>query len=184
MLCLMLFYSNRFRILMKESTTASKPASQNIKIGIALGSGSARGLAHIGALQAIEESGIEIDLVAGSSIGALVGAVYAAGNLAALESSFKAFDWKKLASLLDLVLPKSGLMHGKKVMEFVEDHLPFNNIEELPLPFQAVATDILSAQEISISEGNLSHAIRASIAVPGIFTPVYDDTGRVLVLQS
>lgn len=164
----------------EKLSTTSKLVKQNKKIGIALGSGSARGLAHIGALHAIEESGIRIDLIAGSSIGALVGAIYAAGNLTALESSFNAFDWKKLVSLLDLVLPKSGLMNGRKVMDFVKDHLTFNDIEELPIPFQAVATDILSATEITIDKGNLLHAIRASIAVPGIFTPVYD-TGHVLV---
>ncbi|MGG7054263.1 patatin-like phospholipase family protein [Nitrosomonas sp. ANs5] len=149
--------------------------ASDIKIGLALGSGSARGLAHIGALRAIEEHGIEVDLIAGASIGALIGAVYAAGNLDALESSFRAFDWKKLVSLLDLTVPKSGLMDGKKVMDFVSAHLEIREIERLPRPFWAVATDILTAREIVLSTGDLIHAIRASIAVPGIFTPVYND---------
>lgn len=165
---------------MNKSLSPLLSSMQGKKIGIALGSGSARGLAHIGALRAIEECGIKIDLVAGSSIGALVGAVYAEGQLAALESSFKAFDWKKLISLLDLVQPKSGLMDGKRVMEFVSSHLVTNEIGALPLPFRAVATDILTAEEILISEGDVANAIRASIAVPGIFTPVYD-AGRILV---
>jgi NTE family protein len=79
---------------MKESLLITKPNIQGKKIGLALGSGSARGLAHIGVLRAIEENGIKIDLIAGSSIGALIGAVYAGGELTALESSFKSFDWK------------------------------------------------------------------------------------------
>jgi NTE family protein len=182
MLYLMLFYRNIYirAPYMKDSLLISKPNIEGKKIGLALGSGSARGLAHIGVLRAIEESGIKIDLIAGSSIGALVGAVYAGGELNALESSFKTFGWKKLVSLFDLVLPKSGLMDGKKVMEFVSSHLIIKEIEALPIPFQAVATDILTAEEILISEGDIANAIRASIAVPGIFTPVYD-AGRILV---
>jgi NTE family protein len=182
MLYLMLFYrNNNIRAsYMKESLLITQPNIQGKKIGLALGSGSARGLAHIGVLRAIEENGIKIDLIAGSSIGALIGAVYAGGELTALETSFKTFDWKKLVSLLDLVLPKSGLIDGKKVMEFVSSHLIIKEIEALPIPFQAVATDILTAEQILISEGDIANAIRASIAVPGIFTPVYD-AGRILV---
>lgn len=165
---------------MKKTPLIAKPNIQGKKIGLALGSGSARGLAHIGALRAIEESGIKIDFITGSNISALVGAVYAGGELTALESSFKTFDWKKLVSLLDLVLTKSGLIDGKKVMEFVSNHLMIKEIEALPIPFQAVATDILTAEEILISGGDITNAIRASIAVPGIFTPVYN-AGRMLV---
>ncbi|HRQ04466.1 MAG TPA: patatin-like phospholipase family protein [Nitrosomonas halophila] len=160
---------------MQKSLTPSTLTASDITIGLALGSGSARGLAHIGALRAIEAHGMKVDLIAGSSIGALVGAVYAAGNLDALESSFRTFDWKKLVSLLDLTLPKSGLMDGKKVMDFVSTHLEIREIEQLPRPFQAVATDILTAREIALGTGDLINAIRASIAVPGIFTPVYSD---------
>lgn len=148
--------------------------SHHSKIGLALGSGSARGLAHLGVLRAIEENNLKIDFIAGTSIGALVGAIYAAGNLAMLEASFKSFGWKSIVSLLDPVIPKTGLIDGRKIMEFVQAHLPISTFEALPIPLQIVTTDILTGKEIVIREGNLLHAIRASIAVPGIFTPVSD----------
>ncbi len=154
--------------------------SQNTKIGLALGSGSARGLAHIGVLRAMEAYNLKIDYIAGTSIGALIGAVYAAGNLDKLEATFKSFNWKTIASLIDLALPQSGLIEGKKIMELVQAHLPVSRIEALSIPMYIVTTDISTGKEVIVSEGNLHHAIRASIAIPGIFTPVCDN-GRVLV---
>ncbi|MDT8363515.1 MAG: patatin-like phospholipase family protein [Nitrosomonas sp.] len=172
----MLFYYDSFTWLAMKSIDSKlpKPAPSNpdANIGIALGSGSARGLAHIGVLRALQEHDIKIDLIAGSSIGALIGAVYADGNLPMLESSFKALDWRKLTALLDLTVPRSGLIEGNRVTTFIKNHLSHNKIEDLPLPFCAIATDILSAKKIILREGNLVDAIRASISVPGIFTPV------------
>ena len=150
------------------------------KIGLALGSGSARGLAHLGVIRAIKEAGIEVDLIAGTSIGALVGAIHAAGKLDDLETTFQTFDWKKTASFFDVVLPKSGLLDGAKVSELVRTHIHADTIEMLAKPFAAVATDIVSGEEVVIRYGDVIEAVRASISVPGIFTPVRSN-GHILV---
>ena len=150
------------------------------KIGLALGSGSARGLAHIGVIRAIEDAGIKVDFIAGTSIGALVGAIHAAGKLGKLEATFLEFDWKRTASFFDVVLPKSGLLDGEKVSELVREHVHADVIEKLPIPFAALATDIDSGEEIVIRSGDLIDAVRASISVPGIFTPVRSN-GHILV---
>ena len=148
------------------------PRNKNGITGIALGSGSARGLAHIGVIRALEEAGIQIDCVAGTSMGALVGSVYASGKLNELEQTYLDFDWKQIASLFDVVFPKSGLIDGKKVGDFIKSYLHAENIEQLPLPFRAIATDLLSGEEACFAQGNVIEAVRASISVPGIFTPV------------
>lgn len=150
------------------------------RVGLALGSGSARGLAHLGVIRAIEDSGIHVDFVAGTSMGALVGAIYAAGGLKDLEATFVAFDWRKTISFFDPVLPKSGLLDGARVSELVRAHIPAELIEALPKPFSAVATDIQSGEEVVIRSGDVIEAVRASISVPGIFTPVRRN-GRILV---
>src|SRR3989338_11088121 len=116
------------------------------KVGLALGSGSARGLAHLGVIRAIEDAGIEVDFIAGTSMGALIGAIYAAGKLDELEATFLALDWKKTVSFFDVVLPKSGLLDGAKIGELVRAHIHSDVIEELKKPFAAVATDILSGE--------------------------------------
>ena len=150
------------------------------RIGLALGSGSARGLAHIGVLRALEEAGIRVTCVAGTSIGALIGAVYASGKLDALATELLAFDWKQVAAFLDPVFPRSGLIDGQRVVSLVRSHVGVSNIEDLPVPFCAVATDIETGDETVIKTGDLIEAVRASIAVPGILTPVRFN-GRVLV---
>lgn len=150
------------------------------RIGLALGSGSARGLAHLGVIRALSDAGIEVDFIAGTSMGALIGAIHAAGKLGELEATFQGFDWKKMVSFFDVVLPKSGLLDGVKVSELVRAHVHTDAIEKLPKPFAAVATDIVSGEEVVIRRGDVIDAVRASISVPGIFTPVRSN-GRILV---
>ena len=142
------------------------------KVGLALGSGSARGWAHIGVIKALTEAGIRVDCIAGASIGALVGAVHASGKIDALEDIVLRLDWKQIASFLDVVFPKSGLIDGNKIADFVRAHVAPGNIEDLPLPFRAVSTDLETGSEVVIQEGDIIEAVRASISVPGIFTPV------------
>lgn len=158
----------------------SREVKHRPKIGLALGSGSARGLAHVGVIRAIEDAGIQIDYIAGTSMGALIGAVHAAGKLDELENSFLGFDWKKTASFFDVVLPRSGLLDGAKVSELVRSHIHADNIETLPMMFAAVASDLISGEEVVICTGDIIEAVRASISVPGIFTPVRRN-GQILV---
>ena len=150
------------------------------KIGLALGSGSARGLAHLGVIRALSEAGIEVDYIAGTSIGALIGSIHAAGKLDDLTATFRVFDWKKTLSFFDVVLPKSGLIDGTRVAELVRNHIHAEAIEALPIPFAAVATDLTNGQEVVLDRGDVIDAVRASISVPGIFTP-HRSNGRILV---
>lgn len=150
------------------------------KIGLALSSGSARGLAHFGVIRALEEAGIKVDFIAGTSVGALIGAVYASGRIDSMESTFQEFDRKRTVSFFDVVFPKSGLIDGAKVSELVRAHINSELIESLPIPFCAVATDLLTGEEVVIRQGDIIEAVRASISVPGIFTPVRSN-GRLLV---
>ena len=150
------------------------------KIGLALGSGSARGWAHIGVIEALTEAGVEIDCVAGTSIGAVVGAVFASGNLDSLKEVVLQFDWKQILGFLDVVFPKSGLIDGKKVTDFLRHHMQEKAIGDLATPFCAVSTNLADGQEVVISKGDLIEAVRASISLPGIFTPVKKD-GMVLI---
>jgi NTE family protein len=142
------------------------------KIGLALGSGAARGWAHIGVINALSEVGIRPDCVAGTSIGALVGAAYASGKIRSLEELARGLDWRKVVSFFDVVFPRSGLIDGRKIADSVREHVEPGNIEDLPLPFRAVSTDLVTSGEVVIKDGDVVEAVRASISVPGMFTPV------------
>lgn len=158
----------------------SNGVNHHPKIGLALGSGSARGLAHVGVIRALADAGVRIDCIAGTSMGALIGAVHAAGKMDELATFFLGFDWKKTASFFDVVLPRSGLLDGAKVSELVRSHVHADGIETLPMAFAAVASDLTSGEEVVIRTGDIIEAVRASISVPGIFTPVRRN-GQILV---
>ncbi|MCW8827854.1 MAG: patatin-like phospholipase RssA [Gammaproteobacteria bacterium] len=143
----------------------------DIKVGLALGSGSARGWSHIGVIRALEENGIKPDIVAGCSIGALVGAAYRGGQLDTLEKWVRALSFWDVVRLLDVKM-MGGLIEGENLMASFEDKLRDINIEELSTPFAAVATDLGSGREMWLREGPLRNAVRASIALPGLFSPV------------
>jgi NTE family protein len=141
------------------------------KIGFVLGAGSARGWAHIGVLRALTEAGIKPDFIAGCSIGAFVGAAFAAGRLDPLEAWALSLDWKRVLKLADFGL-RGGLIKGERVNELFHEQFVECDFSELPMQFAAVATDLHSGQEIWLREGKVSAAIGASIAVPGLFRPV------------
>lgn len=149
------------------------------KIGLALGSGSARGWAHVGVIRALEEAGIRPDVVCGCSIGALVGAAYVGGDIDRLETWISGLAWKDVLGLLDVRFA-GGLIKGDKLMSFLERHFVDRNIADLPLPFGCVATDLANGREVWLREGSLVAAVRASTAVPGLLAPVRRD-GRLLV---
>lgn len=149
------------------------------KIGIALGAGSARGWAHIGVLRALEKVDIRPQIVCGSSIGALVGAAYADSNLDALEEWVRRLTWHKVVSFFDISL-NGGFIKGDKLIAFLRRNFLDKRISELGIPYGAVSTDLQSGREIWLREGWVSEAVRASIALPGLFTPC-DREGRLLV---
>jgi NTE family protein len=149
------------------------------RIGLALGSGSARGWAHIGVIRALAEQGIEADTVAGTSIGALVGAVHVDGKLDGLETWVRKLNRKGIMRLLDLSI-SGGVLRGERLMEFFRGQFIGREFSELSRPYGAIATDFETGQEVWLREGSVADAVRASIATPGLFRPVVRD-GRILV---
>lgn len=151
------------------------------KIGLALGGGGARGLAHFGVMQYLEEQGIEIHCVAGTSMGAIVGAAIASHSWKQLAEGHAQLDWMHLLPLFDISFSGSGLLDGKKALDFLKTYIPERQIEALSIPFAAVAGNLTTRQREIMREGNLFRALRASFAIPGIFTPVIKNNGEVLV---
>lgn len=157
-----------------SATRASDRAGQRpLRVGLALGAGGARGWAHLGVLQRLTELGVLIDGVAGTSAGALVGAVYLARRLDLLVELARQLDWRQTAKLFfEVNFPRSGLLTGRHIMRLLHEVVPLDTIEQLDRPFAAVATDLEANREVVLAGGDLLHAIRASISIPGIFTPV------------
>jgi len=141
------------------------------KIGLALGSGSARGLSHIGVLDALLEAGIEPDVVCGTSIGALVGAAYVAGKLPALRDWAESATWRQVVRLMDVRLSRGGLIDGKQIVALLRRLGIDAPIESYDKHFAAVATDLSSGREVWLQKGSILEAVRASIAIPGIVSP-------------
>jgi NTE family protein len=143
-----------------------------MKIGLALGSGASRGWAHIGVIQALEELGIKIDIVAGCSIGAYVGAAYASGKLEPLSDWVKSLTEWQVFALMGVGFYRGGLVSGLKVFKALEDNFAFSDFNNLHKPFAAVATDLYSGREVNFTQGSVIEAVRASCAIPGLFPPV------------
>jgi len=152
------------------------------KIGLALSGGAARGLAHIGVLEALQKENIPIDMIAGTSAGAVTGAIYAWNqDITSVKAYVLGANWMKIAPLLDLSLFKSGLIKGAKIKKLIASYIGGNiKFSDLKLPFACVATDIDTGEEIVIDSGLVLEALRASISIPGIFTTVKRE-GRYLV---
>ncbi len=148
-------------------------------IGLALGSGSARGWAHIGVIRTLQDAGIRPDLVCGASIGAVVGAAYALGELDRFEDWATSLTGRTVFSFMDFKL-SGGMLKGEKVIEFFRRNFSDRDIEKLDMPFAAVATALHSGSEVWLRSGSTADAVRASMALPGLFTPAQRD-GRLLV---
>jgi NTE family protein len=155
------------------------PVSRRPRIGLALGSGSARGWSQIGVIRVLERAGISPEIVCGTSIGALVGAAYAAGEIERLHDWVKGLRWQAVVGMVDLKM-NGGLIEGGKLVEFFRAHFRDEGIARLPKAFGCVATELASGREIWLRDGAVIDAVRASIALPGLFTPVERD-GRLLV---
>lgn len=158
-----------------EAATPGKPRKRRLRIGVALGAGAARGWSHIGILQEFAAHGIVPDIVAGTSIGAVVGGCYAAGRLDLLSKFALSLTKRRVFGLMDLSLSGGGLVAGLKLKKVLDEALGSLHIEDLPKRFAAVATEIKTGHEVWLRRGNLVEAIRASYAIPGIFEPVQFD---------
>lgn len=149
-------------------------------VALVLSSGGARGLAHIGAIEELLAHGYRITSIAGSSMGALVGGVYAAGKLEAFRDWVKGIDKKRMLELIDFSLSINHLAKGDRIIEAIMEFVPDVAIEDLPIPYCAVATDLTSGREVLFNKGSLFKAIRASITLPTFYKPVERD-GMVLI---
>jgi NTE family protein len=148
-------------------------------IALALGGGGARGYAHIGAIRQLEKHGYEIRAIAGTSMGAVIGALYAAGKLAEFERWAKKLTALDVVGLMDFSIGKAGAIKAEKILSVVDQMLDGVNIEQLAIPFTAVATDLIENKEVLFQSGPTALALRASVAIPGVITPVMID-GKLL----
>ncbi len=152
-----------------------------MKIGLALGGGGARGLAHLGVWQRLDELGVPIHCIAGTSIGAIAGAIIAAGRIQEALAWCAQPDWKKLPPLMfGNRLSSKALMQGRRVEKQIAELIGVQTFDELSLPFAAVATDFHTGEPVVMREGDLLSAVRASMSIPGVFRPVERD-GRILI---
>ncbi len=141
-----------------------------VKIGLALSGGAARGIAHIGVLKALKEARIPIDMIAGASSGALIGALYASGlDIETIERVALGLKWREFA---DFTLPKMGLISGKGIEEFISKHTGVSDFRELKIPLAIITTDLIGEREVVFREGPLARIVQASCSIPGVYTPV------------
>ena len=149
-------------------------------VALVLSSGGARGLAHIGAIEELEAQGYRITSIAGCSMGALIGGVYAAGKLEEFRSWMKTVDRKKMLELTDFSISLNHIVKGTRIIEAIMEFVPDMPIENLPIPYCAVATDWKGGREVVMNKGSLFEAIRASISLPTFYEPVQRD-GMILI---
>ena len=149
-------------------------------VALVLGSGGARGIAHIGAIEELEKQGYNITSIAGTSMGALVGGVYATGKLPEYKEWLSSLDKLDVFKMVDFTFSTSGLVKGDRIFHEMQKLVPKTNIEDLKIPFTAIATDIINKKEMIFSEGDLFEAIRASISIPSVFTPFQSNNSLLI----
>jgi len=142
------------------------------KVALVLSGGGARGFAHIGVIEELEKQGYEITSIAGTSMGSVIGGVFALGKMDVLKDWAYTMDKRKVFSLVDFTLNKHGMVRGDKVFKKMKKLIPDDKIENLPIPYAAVATDMIEKKEVVFTEGSIYDAIRASVSIPTVFTPV------------
>jgi NTE family protein len=168
------------RLQCRQLIAATRTVTQRKpRIGLALGSGSARGWAHVGVVRALERAGVSADIVCGTSMGALVGAAYAAGDIERFDGWVRGLTWQQVMALVDLRM-SGGLIQGARLVEFFRSRVQDRTIESLPRTFACVATELTSGREIWLQHGRLVDAVRASVALPGLLAPYVIDE-RLLV---
>jgi NTE family protein len=141
-------------------------------VALVLSSGGSKGLAHIGVINELVKQGFQISSVSGSSIGSVIGGLYAMGKLHEYTKWVSTFNKMDIWGFMDFTLTKNGLLKGERVFDKMKTFIPDMNIEDMPIPFAAVATDILHEKEVVFTKGSFYEAVRASVAIPAVFTPV------------
>lgn len=170
----MISIANILHGLFRRNKQEAPDTTQGKNIALVLGGGGARGYAHIGAIEVLLENGYNITSIAGTSMGALVGGLYAAGKIKELKETSEAINRKKMFKIFNLSLGKNHLTNGNNLMEIIDDIIGDVEIENLPIDFCCCATDIVTGKEKVFRDGSLKTAIRASISIPCVFKPVTD----------
>ena len=165
---------------MVSTDTDKKAFKQDKRIGLALGSGAARGLAHIGVLQALDDAGVRIHYLAGSSIGALIAATYASGNMHKIVDFLDNTEWRKMAGYFDFNFPQQGLLEGQRWMELMAYFTGVKTFTQLKIPLCVITTELITGHEVRLYDGDLTAALRASTSLPGIFNP-FEMDGTLMV---
>lgn len=173
-------FRKKFALFEIFAYLCKKNSSDMKDIALVLSSGGARGLAHIGVIEELESRGYHITSIAGCSMGALIGGVYAAGKLTEFREWMKTIDRKKMLELTDFSLSLNHFVKGKRIIETIMEFVPDVAIEDLPIPYSAVAADLKEGREVVFSKGSLFEAIRASISLPSFYEPVQRD-GMILI---
>ena len=150
------------------------------KAALVLSGGGARGIAHIGVIEELEKQGYEISSVAGTSMGAMVGAVYAMGKLDEFKQWMLSVDRRMIFKMVDFSFSSQGLVKGDKILNAMQEFISDANIEDLKIPYSATACDLINEKEVVFRSGSIYEAIRASIAIPAVFTPVSTPTGLLV----
>jgi NTE family protein len=150
------------------------------KIALVLSGGGARGNAHIGVIEELENQGFEITSVTGTSMGSLVGGIYAVGAMEELKEWMVSLDRRRVFNLVDFTIGRSGMVKGDRVFKAMKQFIPDTRIEDLPIPYAAVAVDLISQHEVVFREGSLFDAIRASVSIPSVLTPVKTKDGLLV----
>lgn len=150
------------------------------KVALVLSGGGARGIAHIGVIEELEKNGFEITSVAGTSMGSLVGGIYALGKLEEFKQWMFTLDKRKVFKLVDFTISSKGLVKGEKVFRQMKEFIPDSDIQDLKIPYAAVAVELFSKKEIVFTEGSLYDAIRASVAIPTVLTPIEAEQGLLI----
>ncbi len=159
-------------LLLNLDNENTKPNNTKKKVALVLSGGGARGIAHIGVIEELEKQGFEIVSISGTSMGALVGAVYALGKMEEYKNWIYTLDKKEVFKLIDFTFSSQGLVKGDKVLKKMKEFIPDRNIEDLKINYSATATDITNKKEVVFTKGSIYEAVRASIAIPTVFTPV------------
>jgi NTE family protein len=157
-----------------------KHNQMNQKVALVLSGGGARGTAHIGAIEVLKENNFDITSIAGTSMGSLIGGMYVAGKIDEFKEWICSLDKLKVFSLLDFTLGSNGIIKGDKVFNKIKEYIPDTQIEKLKIPYAAVAANIISKKEVVFTSGNILDAIRASVAIPSVITPVKTNNGLLV----
>jgi NTE family protein len=150
------------------------------KVSLVLSGGGARGIAHIGVIEELEKQGFEISSISGTSMGAVVGGVYALGKMEAYKNWLYSLDKIKIFSLVDFTFSTQGLLKGDKLLNTIKSFISDANIEDLRIPYAAVAADIINKKEVVFTKGSVFDAVRASMSIPTVFTPVKTENGLLI----